>query len=71
MGLGGELVRRQRDWAYIQHKGVNQYYDIPSISIRNPFLPQAYATLGGVQQWFHRMFGEKGELEGIDLRHVS
>lgn len=53
-----------------QHKGINQYYDIPSISLRNPFLPQVIDNFKAVEKFFHRQDGKKGEMEGMDLRHV-
>lgn len=39
--------------------------DIPSVSIRNPLLPQIFAHPELVEKWYGR--DEKGE---VDLRHV-
>lgn len=54
-----------------QHKGLNQYYDIPSISLRNPFLPDALANTSFVEQMFGGRVEKAGTLEGLDLRHVG
>lgn len=40
--------------------------DIPSVSIRNPLLPQIFAHPELVGKWYSH--DEKGE---VDLRHVS
>jgi hypothetical protein len=55
----------------VQHKGILTYYDIPIISLRNPFLPRALASADEVERLFVRNNGEKGSREGLDLRHVS
>ena len=54
----------------MQHKGLNQYYDIPSISLRNPFLGQALSNTTFVEQMFGGKVEKAGTLEGLDLRHV-
>jgi hypothetical protein len=54
----------------MQHKGLNQYYDIPSISLRNPFLEQALSNTTFVEQMFGGKVEKAGTLEGLDLRHV-
>lgn len=40
--------------------------DIPSVSIRNPLLPQIFAHPEHVEKWYSRL--ENGD---VDLRHVS
>jgi hypothetical protein len=40
--------------------------DIPSVSIRNPLLPQIFAHPELVEKWYTR--DENGD---VDLRHVS
>ena len=40
--------------------------DIPSVSIRNPLLPQIFAHPELVEKWYSH--DEKGE---VDLRHVG
>lgn len=55
----------------LQHKGINEFYDIPSVSLRNPFLPQVVGNFKEVEKFFNRNSGQKGQAEGMDLRHVS
>lgn len=55
----------------IQHKGINQFYDIPSISLRGPFLAQVLADTKLVDKMFNGEASQVGGIEGLDLRHVS
>jgi hypothetical protein len=55
-----------------QHKGLNEYYDIPGISVRNPFMQETFANISMVAKYF-KVENEREEktLEDIDTRHVS
>ncbi|WVR08401.1 hypothetical protein IAU60_005456 [Kwoniella sp. DSM 27419] len=56
------------------HFGVAQFYDVPTVSIRNPLLPQVMQNLTLVRDLFHHRV-EKDDwtdpTDGIDLRHLS
>ncbi|WVQ63079.1 uncharacterized protein L199_001230 [Kwoniella botswanensis] len=56
------------------HNGVAQYYDVPTVSFRNPVLPQVLQNTTLVRHLFHNRV-KKTEwtdpLEEIDLRHLS
>ena len=54
-----------------QHRGINEYYDIPSVSLRNPFLPQALAHSELVPGMFIPDKNMAGPIDGVDTRHVS
>ncbi|WWC65459.1 uncharacterized protein I303_108077 [Kwoniella dejecticola CBS 10117] len=63
IGNGGDL-----------HDGVAQFYDIPTVSIRNPLLPQVFKNTTEVRHLFHNRKKDiawKDPLEEIDLRHLS
>ncbi|OCF34476.1 hypothetical protein I316_03991 [Kwoniella heveanensis BCC8398] len=56
------------------HDGVAQYYDVPTISFRNPFLPQVLQNYTRVRDIFHDRDRKKewtDAADGIDLRHIS
>ena len=53
----------ERKLRYLQ---CNSMADIPSVSIRNPLLPQIFAHPELVDKWYGRL--ENGD---VDLRHVS
>ncbi|WWC72366.1 uncharacterized protein I206_106328 [Kwoniella pini CBS 10737] len=56
------------------HDGIAQFYDIPTVSIRNPLLPQVFKNTTEVRHLFHNRVKDlawKDPLEEIDLRHLS
>lgn len=82
LALGGDLVSATTGCGYscnprltqAQHAGLNQFYDIPTISIRAPFLHDLLADVSLVQDWFNIQGGTErkpGDLSEYDLRHVG
>ncbi|WWC92047.1 uncharacterized protein L201_007001 [Kwoniella dendrophila CBS 6074] len=56
------------------HHGIAQYYDVPTVSVRNPVLPQVLRNTTMVRHLFHNRVKDlawKDPLEEIDLRHLS
>ncbi|WRT70476.1 uncharacterized protein IL334_007474 [Kwoniella shivajii] len=56
------------------HNGVAQYYDVPTISMRNPILPQVMKNTTMVRHLFHNRVQKTDwtdPLDEIDLRHLS
>ncbi|KAK8850316.1 hypothetical protein IAR55_004233 [Kwoniella newhampshirensis] len=56
------------------HNGVAQFYDIPTLSIRNPILPQIMQNTTMVRHLFHNRVKKMewtDPLDEIDLRHLS
>ncbi|WWD20499.1 hypothetical protein CI109_104975 [Kwoniella shandongensis] len=56
------------------HNGVAQFYDIPTLSIRNPILPQVMQNTTMVRHLFHNRVKKMewtDPLDEIDLRHLS
>lgn len=53
-----------------KHKTINQYYDIPTISLRNSYLPVALSNKEEVVNMFVPDKAVQGTMPGVDLRHV-
>jgi hypothetical protein len=58
-----------------QHSGVSQFYDVPTISVRNPFLYDVLADTKMVKEFFvtgsDDHSNDTPKLGNTDLRHVS
>jgi hypothetical protein len=76
-GRCGEMLPDICDQASIdtQHSGVSQSYDVPTISVRNPFLYDVLADTKMVKEFFvtgsDDHSNDTPKLGNTDLRHVS